>query len=206
MLPSSKGTRPRKRSSMRTCIPSYSPSRSSTPARAAVHWSLNLAKTRTDIWLNNMPYKDYEKQKARARERYHQPEIKEKMATYRRGHRDIFAARNKTQYEAMSTEDRRARQIKFHRGHPGYKKAYHLWHRYGLTEEALESMIRGQGGTCAVCHTDKWGPNGPHVDHDHNTMEVRGILCAKCNQAAGMLGDDPGIALLLSRYLEKPKK
>ena len=47
-------------------------------------------------------------------------------------------------------------------------------------------MIAGQGGLCAACKTDK----PKHVDHDHKTGRVRGMLCYLCNQALGNVRDD----------------
>ena len=62
-------------------------------------------------------------------------------------------------------------------------------------------MIEAQGGTCAVC------PGPPqHVDHDHETGEVRGILCFNCNQALGNARDDVQVLRGLARYLELHEK
>jgi hypothetical protein len=45
-----------------------------------------------------------------------------------------------------------------------------------------EALLRAQGGRCALC------PAVPKtrrldVDHDHKTMQVRGLLCHRCNRA-----------------------
>jgi hypothetical protein len=62
-------------------------------------------------------------------------------------------------------------------------------------------MIEAQGGTCAVC------PGEPqHVDHDHETGLVRGILCFNCNQALGNARDNAQVLRGLARYLEVHKK
>ena len=62
-------------------------------------------------------------------------------------------------------------------------------------------MIEAQGGTCAVCS----GP-AQHVDHDHETGEVRGVLCFNCNQALGNARDDAAVLRRLARYLELHRK
>lgn len=51
----------------------------------------------------------------------------------------------------------------------------------GFTAEAYDAMLEAQGGGCAICG------NPPksrrlHVDHDHKTGAVRGLLCHRCNR------------------------
>jgi hypothetical protein len=59
--------------------------------------------------------------------------------------------------------------------------------RYNLTPEEYTYMVIEQGGKCAIC---KDVSDGLCVDHDHNTGEVRGLLCRKCNTGIGMLQDN----------------
>lgn len=51
----------------------------------------------------------------------------------------------------------------------------------GVTLEQYARLLAAQGGHCALC------PNGPktrrlHVDHEHATGKVRGLLCHRCNR------------------------
>ena len=68
-----------------------------------------------------------------------------------------------------------------------HRRAYNLSRKYGLTVEELETRILAQGGVCAICHER----TPVHVDHDHNTGLIRGILCSNCNTGIGLLADDP---------------
>jgi hypothetical protein len=80
----------------------------------------------------------------------------------------------------------------------GSTREYHLRRRYGITSADVDAMIEAQGGTCAVC------PGKPeHVDHDHETGKVRGVLCFNCNQALGNVRDDPDVLHGLIAYLAK---
>lgn len=67
---------------------------------------------------------------------------------------------------------------------------------YGLSLEEYERLVVLQNGNCAICRKPPSGGNHAdsrlHVDHDHTTGRVRGLLCRHCNTGLGLLGDDPG--------------
>src|SRR5437899_4206973 len=53
--------------------------------------------------------------------------------------------------------------------------------RTGIPQEEYDERLAAQGGGCAICG------NAPktrrlHVDHDHKTGKVRGLLCHRCNR------------------------
>lgn len=70
--------------------------------------------------------------------------------------------------------------------------------RYGLDYVTIELILERQNNQCANPGCD--GP-ADHVDHDHNTGAVRGILCFSCNTALGHLKDDPDRIAGLIHYL-----
>jgi hypothetical protein len=45
-----------------------------------------------------------------------------------------------------------------------------------------------------------------HLDHDHATGVVRGMLCFPCNAAIGHLRDDPQVVRRAAAYLEKVRR
>lgn len=61
--------------------------------------------------------------------------------------------------------------------------------QYGLTEAAFTTMLEEQGRRCAICRTGIDAKNC-HIDHDHATGVVRGLLCFGCNTGLGSFGDD----------------
>ena len=75
----------------------------------------------------------------------------------------------------------------------------HLKRKYGLTLEGFDALLASQGGGCAIC--GRIGAD--NVDHDHETGEVRGILCFKCNVAIGLLDEDARRALSAGAYLDR---
>lgn len=60
--------------------------------------------------------------------------------------------------------------------------------KYGLTMEQYDQLLAAQDNACAVCK-NKFDKLWPCIDHDHQTMQIRGILCVKCNTGIGNLGD-----------------
>ena len=80
---------------------------------------------------------------------------------------------------------------------------------YGIGWADYERMLAEQNGGCAICgqfrarFTGKQGtsPGFLCVDHDHETGEVRGLLCADCNVALGAFKDNPTTILRAIGYL-----
>jgi hypothetical protein len=71
----------------------------------------------------------------------------------------------------------------------------------GLDKEALFAV---QGSRCAACQgTDPWHKKGWHVDHDHKTGKIRGVLCARCNLALGHAHEDSLRLRALADYVER---
>jgi hypothetical protein len=71
----------------------------------------------------------------------------------------------------------------------------HLKKNYGITVEDFDALLAKQNGRCAICGTDdppryKSNRGGWHVDHDHSTGRVRGVLCPLCNVAIGHFKED----------------
>jgi hypothetical protein len=76
--------------------------------------------------------------------------------------------------------------------------------RRGICLEQYETMLEAQGHVCAICRSDTTGTKHDwHIDHDHCTGEVRGLLCHHCNTALGHAKDDPSILRSMIEYLER---
>lgn len=71
---------------------------------------------------------------------------------------------------------------------------------HGLTLDEYRALLDAQGHRCAVCGRgdESWwtarrdtNRDGWHIDHDHETGKVRGILCPSCNLMLGYAKDNP---------------
>lgn len=133
-----------------------------------------------------------------------------KNARYRDGLttwcKDCASAYDKAHYQAHKSRRRslgaiwrrnnkgkaRSYELKYLQKHP--TRARNKWYmrKYGLTVQQVEDMIAGQGGKCAICQLTPTGNRqaGWHVDHDHSTGKVRGMLCYRCNLTLGISQED----------------
>ncbi|MFA5884439.1 MAG: endonuclease VII domain-containing protein [Acidimicrobiia bacterium] len=68
----------------------------------------------------------------------------------------------------------------------GGSRHYHLKRRYGIGATEVDALIVSQDGRCPICGRE----NPEHVDHDHETGRVRGVLCFNCNGGLGQFSDD----------------
>lgn len=75
--------------------------------------------------------------------------------------------------------------------------------KYGLTDELFREMLSKQDSRCAICYDYLDDMRQPHIDHDHDTMQVRGILCRHCNLMLGHARDNPQNLIKALTYLRK---
>lgn len=67
---------------------------------------------------------------------------------------------------------------------------------YGITLEQYQEMYEAQNGLCAICgqpetcKTNTGKIANLSIDHDHDTGEVRGLLCRNCNHGLGCFKDN----------------
>jgi len=65
---------------------------------------------------------------------------------------------------------------------------YNYLRKYGITIENKEKMLEKQNYQCLICQ--KIINISAAVDHDHETGEIRGILCLNCNFGLGNFMDN----------------
>jgi hypothetical protein len=107
-----------------------------------------------------------------------------------------------------NAEFARARQRKYNAHNPQVMRKINLKKKYGITLEQYNTMFIFQGGVCLVCGqseivTRLGKIKNLAIDHNHVTGKIRGLLCQKCNQALGLLNDNPVIIKSLLKYITK---
>jgi hypothetical protein len=85
---------------------------------------------------------------------------------------------------------------------PDRFKEYNLRNDYGIGLVEYNEKLTSQNHCCEIC---KRVMSSPHVDHDHETEQVRDLLCRECNSALGFIRDDIAVAERLLAYLKKGK-
>jgi hypothetical protein len=79
--------------------------------------------------------------------------------------------------------------------------------KYNISQDEWDNLFVRQNGKCAICYTaSPGGKHGTfHIDHDHTTGAVRGLLCSTCNTGIGMLQDSIDVLNSAVSYLKRFK-
>lgn len=124
-----------------------------------------------------------------------------KQTKYRREYPEkvrISKKRAYSKWKKNQTEADRKKKRKYHRTHK-------LKTKYGITLAQFNWLLEKQKFLCAIC-SKKIDPDSRQtaIDHDHETGEIRGILCRSCNRGLGLLGDTKQSIKEAHNYLCKP--
>lgn len=118
------------------------------------------------------------------------PEVKRKIQQYKRSTSSIAQQKEYQKLPETKKKNRASRLLK----------------KYGLTSDQFDELLRQQNFRCAICEsTEPSGTGIWHIDHDHQTNKVRGILCHHCNVALGSVRDSARILRRMMCYLSSRK-
>lgn len=88
---------------------------------------------------------------------------------------------------------------------------YDIERKYGITPNEYIRLMESQNGCCAICDNPEVIVNKTGelrmlcVDHHHETGEIRGLLCHKCNYGLGIYNDNSELLMKASLYLSEHK-
>jgi hypothetical protein len=90
------------------------------------------------------------------------------------------------------------------------RKKYHLKELYKITPEQYDCLLMLQNGVCRICKKPETQISNKNkkikmlaVDHCHNTNQIRGLLCASCNQGIGKFNHDSVLLREAALYCEE---
>jgi hypothetical protein len=94
------------------------------------------------------------------------------------------------------------RQREYKRARPAQERAGYLRRTFGISSDEYDAMLESQGGVCAICGRPPRKGSSLHVDHDHETGCVRGLLCFRCNGGLGQFAESPERLVEAAEYLD----
>lgn len=140
---------------------------------------------------------DAQKEKRKISRKAWTEKNKDRLKIYYKDH----AARNKGRLQAY----RRDHYARNRSEILAKTRAYNIKKNYGLTQAQIDEMFKSQGGLCKICKglpdVGRW--KKLHIDHDHRTGKVRGLICMKCNHGLGSFADSIESLKSAIKYLEE---
>lgn len=119
--------------------------------------------------------------------------IKDRRAQQRRWRRNNpeKAKEHGRKWKAKNPDKMLGYSNKWNRLNPEGVHRKRIKYLYGITTEQYDNLLKSQDGKCAICNSPGNGIR-LDVDHCHETKAIRGLLCRKCNQGIGLLGNNTG--------------
>lgn len=126
---------------------------------------------------------------------------------YRKDHHDEILERERM-YRAEHSEEYRRHKRKYIENNPKKVRGWRLKQEYGIDVDRARKILRDQNRKCLICGKSihLFGKNDghrAHVDHNHTTNKVRGLLCPACNHGLGNFGDNQDILRAAIEYLRR---
>lgn len=103
-------------------------------------------------------------------------------------------------YMAANPEKRKQYAEKYKQD--GRTKNAQIKSRYGLTIQDISSMLKKQNGVCPIC-LESFDHRKRHIDHNHKTGKVRGLVHMQCNTLMGHAKDNPEVLERAAKYLRE---
>jgi len=97
-------------------------------------------------------------------------------------------------------------KAEWNEANPDRIRIYNKARRFSMTPDEYLEFAATLPTLCEGCGAKEGDSTGRALatDHNHETDDFRGILCKDCNQAIGLLHDNPALLRRLADYLEQP--
>lgn len=96
---------------------------------------------------------------------------------------------------------------KWQKENPEKVKNMQLRSKFGVSLEWYNITLEKQNHCCAICgKNEKEFKNKLYVDHNHETGEIRGLLCVNCNAGLGSFKESTWALNKAIQYLYKNAK
>ena len=104
-------------------------------------------------------------------------------------------------YYLANKEQLNEKQREYHKNNKLKAKNRNLQNNFGLTLDEYNNKLLSQNNVCAICGDfDK--DRALAVDHNHNTGQIRGLLCKSCNLILGRIKEDVNTLINMIAYLK----
>jgi len=103
----------------------------------------------------------------------------------------------------------KAKALKIRDERPDSTRGYNLKQRFNISIDDYNIMFLDQKGRCKICNNaetnldNKGKVKWLAVDHNHDTGDIRGLLCSNCNTGIGKLGDSIKVLKNAIKYLKE---
>ena len=129
-----------------------------------------------------------------------------KQTICKRGHDMSITRKMHPNGDTYCYECKKIRTQEYKVRHPGrhlkYYKTSHRRKYYNLEPHEYNKLMEDSNNLCMICKSPPRS-RSLHIDHDHKTGKVRGLLCHGCNTAIGLMKDDVNILTKAIEYLKK---
>jgi hypothetical protein len=119
-------------------------------------------------------------------------------------HKERSVSKYQANAEHYAAEARLRRKLE-----PGRQAANRLRNLFGFSVETAQIVLYEiKYGNCHICGRSaadsvlKQGRAGLHLDHNHTTGKVRGLLCSTCNTGLGCYKDSTDLLSKAILYLQ----
>ena len=122
-----------------------------------------------------------------------------------RKNKDEWNKNNPEKTKIQNRKSDKVRSIKIKEDPIRYRKYREIQvkNKYGISMEDYDKMFLSQNSVCAICKSSTI--NALCVDHNHETGQIRGLLCHRCNLVIGNAKENINTLLETITYLQKYK-